>query len=166
MNYLTGDPLFLNFVQTTTPQATPAPNLAAFPTVSGAARCRKSRFLTQLSWTVTPTPIRVSDLKLPQSLPLNDIFCQLFSAAQIVTLVMWLTRLPSSLVLMESINHKPGFDKSLNLKKYFLTKIVKFLKKIGYKIYCHQLSSDSVLTAIKISNVNVLRFCRIKFDPE
>ena len=59
MNYLTGDPLFLNFDQTT-PQATPVPNLAAFPTASGAARCRKSQFLTPLSWTERPTPTRVS----------------------------------------------------------------------------------------------------------
>ena len=45
---------------------------------------------------------------------------------------MWPTRLPSSLVLMESINHKPGFDKSL-IKKYFLLKLSNFPKKLGYK---------------------------------
>ena len=65
MNYLTGDPLFLNFVQRTTPQATPVPNRAASPTASGAVRFRKSRFPTAHSWTETPTPTLVSWQKSP-----------------------------------------------------------------------------------------------------
>ena len=68
MNYFTGGfiDFFLKFIQTTIFQATPVLNPAAFPMVVGSAKCRKSQFLTPLSWTVTPTPIRVSDLKLPQ----------------------------------------------------------------------------------------------------
>ena len=58
-------PLDFHFSNNTTPQATPVPNLAAFPTASGAARCRKSQFLTPLSWTERPTPTRVSWPKLP-----------------------------------------------------------------------------------------------------
>ena len=71
----------LFFILFATFQATPAPNPATSPMAIGVAKCRKSQFLTPPSWTVTPTPIPVSNLKLPQSLPLNDIFCQLFSAA-------------------------------------------------------------------------------------
>ena len=48
--------------------------------------------------------------------------CQLSNAAWIATLVMWRIRHQSLLVLMDNTNHKPGFDKSLNLK----TKILYF----------------------------------------
>ena len=49
---------------------------------------------------------------------LHGAFCQPSSAAWIAILVMWRTRPRSSPVSRDSINHKPGFDKSLNLKNY------------------------------------------------
>ena len=71
MNYLTGRTilLFLNFHERATLQAALASHRAPFPTVSGAARCRKSPFLTPLSWTVTPIPTAVSKQNTPKISP-------------------------------------------------------------------------------------------------
>ena len=80
MNYFTGGKHCLFFILFATFQATPAPNPATSPMAVGVAKCRKSQFLTPPSWTVTPTPIPVSNLKLPHSLPwhfLSALQCRL-----------------------------------------------------------------------------------------
>ena len=66
--------LFQKFLQTKIFQETLVLNPAASPMAAGAAKCRKSRFLTPLSWTETPTPTLVSWQKPPQKYIFHSAF--------------------------------------------------------------------------------------------